>query len=116
MDDHLLQTLFVLGSVDGQVHPTEQRMIDALRMTVRELQGRKAPQHITRAELLAKLSLLDELAARRQCYVLALEVALASGTVNEPEQRYLGELQRVLRLDDEFARHAREILGSKYRL
>jgi len=116
MTDHLLQTLFVLSAVDGKVDEREQAMLDALRATVPQLKGAPAPERISRQDLLEKLGGLDELAARRQCYVLALEMALASGSVNDSEQKYLAHLQRALRLDDDFALRAREVLGVKYRV
>jgi uncharacterized membrane protein YebE (DUF533 family) len=114
MSEHLLQTLFVLGAVDGKIDESEQTMIDCLRMTVPHLQVTKAPERIGRAELLEKLSQLDALSARRQCYVLAVEMALASGSINDSERQYLALVQQALRLDDDFAKRAREIIGAKY--
>jgi uncharacterized membrane protein YebE (DUF533 family) len=116
MDDYLLQTLFVLTSVDGKIDHSEQNMIDCLRMTVSQLKGVRAPERITRQQLLDKLANLEDLKSRRQCFVLALEMALASGTINASEHHYLGRLQEALRLDDEFVTHSREVIAAKYRL
>jgi uncharacterized membrane protein YebE (DUF533 family) len=116
MDDYLLQTLFVLTAVDGKVDHSEQNMIDCLRMTVSQLKGAGAPQRISRQQLLEKLAALEDLKSRRQCYVLALEMALASGSINTSEHQYLARLQEALRLDDDFVKNAREVIAAKYRL
>src|SRR6478609_9645343 len=115
MADHLLETLFVMCGVDGKIEPSEQIVIDALRATLPELQGRRAPERVTRADLIERLRTVDALLDRRQIFVVALEVAFASGHVNAAEFKYLELMRDALRIDDDFARNARDVIGAKYR-
>jgi hypothetical protein len=115
MADHLLETLFVMCGVDGKIEASEQVVIDALRGTLPELRGKRAPERVTRAQLIDRLRTVDAMVDRRQIYVVALEVAYASGHMNIEELNYLALMQEALRIDDDFARNARHVIAAKYR-
>jgi len=53
-------------------------------------------------------------AVRRKAFVLAADIALASGDVDETEEELLEAMQRVLGIDDAMAQKIIEVLALKY--
>ncbi len=112
----LRDVLSAMGSVDGSVDATERRVLEALFRTIPQLRDHaaSAPPRSDRARILSELSKLTDERLRRQCFVLAVELAIASEGVNEAEERYLEELKVALRIDDEFAVAAFRVMACKY--
>jgi uncharacterized tellurite resistance protein B-like protein len=53
-------------------------------------------------------------AMKKKAYVLAADIAMASGDVEEDEDAMLEAMQRVLEIDDRFAQNVLEVLSVKY--
>lgn len=112
----LRDVLSAIGSVDGSVDPVERALIEALFATLPQLRDHPArvPPRSHRARILEELGRLDDAQLRRQCYVLAVEVAIASDGINAAEDDYLEALKTALRIDDEFARAVVQVMAVKY--
>jgi tellurite resistance protein len=107
----------VMGTIDGKLDPSERAVIAALFHTLpqlKDMEPSSVPPKVNRAQLLEELQQLSEPRLRRQCFVVAVEVALASGGVNDSEDQYVERLRSALRIDDAFARQTIEVLAHKY--
>jgi tellurite resistance protein len=115
-DDHqsLGNTITAMAAIDGNIDPAEVTLLKALAETIPQLKGKPLPAKVGRKELLEQLAALPSRALRRQCFVLAVEVALASGHVNESEDQFIDRLQKALDIDLAFAREAIEVIACKY--
>jgi hypothetical protein len=51
---------------------------------------------------------------RKKAFVLAVDIAMSSGDVDEKEEEMLEALQRILRIDDDLARRVVEVIALKY--
>ena len=66
------------------------------------------------------MRVLDELATiesevmRKRCFLLAVDVAMASGGITETEDRALEKMAEVLRLDEASVRVIAEVMAIKY--
>jgi hypothetical protein len=112
----LRDVLSAIGTVDGRLDRTERAVIEALFATIPQLRDHPAsvPPRASRERILEALGKLEDERLRRQCFVLAVELAIASEGINEAEDGYLESLRAALRIDDSFARHTVEVLACKY--
>jgi len=114
----LYDLMSAMSSVDGSVDGGELAVIAALHKTLPQLQAPSAhgnrPPESSRKRLLVALGKLESLPLRRQCFVVAVEVALASGGAHHAEDAYLEEVRAALRIDDAFARQTIEVIATKY--
>ncbi len=112
----LRDVLSAIGSVDGSVDGQERAVLDAFFRTVPQLRegASKLPPRTSRSQILADLAKLNNVPLQRQCFVLAVELAMASDGVNEAEDQYLEALKSALRIDDAFAGMVTEVLACKY--
>lgn len=111
----LAQLLQVIGTIDGKMDSTEKAIVDAFSQTLPQLKERKlSAEKGTRQGLLAELSKVNSLPFRKQCFTIAVEVALASGHINDSEDQYIEHLRDALRIDDAFAQQTIEITAAKY--
>ena len=65
-------------------------------------------------ESIKGLSEIQSEAVRKKCFVLAADIALSSGDVDEAEDRMLEAMQRILGIDDATAQKVLEVLTMKY--
>ncbi len=114
--DALRDVLSAIGSVDGQIDKQERAVLEAFFRTIPQLRDEVAtvPPRLDRDQILADLGKLSDQRLQRQCFVLAAELAIASDGVNQAESRYLEALQKALRIDDQFADMAVQVLAAKY--
>ncbi len=112
----ILNLVQVMNRVDGVVEPREVQLAEALARTVPQLAGANtsAAPTFTRKSLLDELGKLEDDGLRRQLFVICVEVALASGDINESEDQYADHLRRALKVDDAFARQVVEVVALKY--
>jgi uncharacterized membrane protein YebE (DUF533 family) len=112
----LRDVLSAVGSVDGVVDAQESALIAAFFRTIPQLRDEpvRVPPRAAREALLAELGALPSERLRRQCFVVAVELAIASDGVNDAEDAYLTALQKALRIDDAFARAVLEVMACKY--
>lgn len=110
----LAHTAQTMATIDGSLDATEQALLEVLWKTVPQLKGRPQPTHLGRRQLLELAGTVESDALRKQCFVIAVEVALASGHVNESEDQFIDLLQKALRVELAFAREAIEVIACKY--
>jgi len=112
----LRDVLSAIGSVDGKLDEIERHVLQAMFSTLPQLREAPvgAPPRSNRAAILADLGKIADEKLRRQCWTVAVEVALASEGVNDAEDAYLEQLRQALKIDDVFARKVVEVLAVKY--
>ena len=111
----LRDVLSAISSADGSVDAQERAVLDAFFRTIPQLRddaSRVPPRG--RNQILADLAKLTNERLQRQCFVLAVELAIASDGVNEAEDQYLEALKQALRIDDGFAEMVVQVIASKY--
>jgi tellurite resistance protein len=125
----LLHSIICMCAADGVVEDTEHEMIRNYANTLpefRDMDGQEFSNCIQSSAKIAQkynkdmkssLQVLAEIqsdAVRRKAFVLAVDVAMSSGDIDESEEEMLEAMQRILRIDDELARRAIEIISMKY--
>jgi hypothetical protein len=114
----LRDILSIMGTVDGKLDDAERAAIAGLYRTLPQLKAmpepQAAPPRANRARLLEELRQIEDERFRRQCFVVAVEVALSSGGANDSEDQYVEHLRAALRIDEPFARRVIEVLAYKY--
>jgi uncharacterized membrane protein YebE (DUF533 family) len=112
----LRDVLSAIVAADGSVDEQERAVIDAFFRTIPQLRDEpsKTPPRNSRTQILADLGKLQNERLQRQCFVLAVELAIASDGVNEAEDQYLEALKRALRIDAAFADMVVQVIACKY--
>jgi tellurite resistance protein len=113
----LRDVLSVMGTIDGKLDESERAAIAGMFRSLPQLRSAPesaAPPKVNRAQLLEDLKKISEPRLRRQCFVVAVEVALSSGGANESEDQYIERLRGALDIDEAFARRTIEVLAYKY--
>ena len=112
----LRDVISTIGSVDGSLDTTEQAVIESLFRTLPQLRDHpaSAPPRSSRTHVLEQLGKLQDKRLREQCWVVAVELALASDGINDAEDAYLESLRTTLRIDDQFAAFTVRVLACKY--
>lgn len=125
-DDVLLfHGMMLMIYADGQMDAAEQQLAMSFMMTVPDFHGKNPTELIeegakvcrrypTPRESIAALSELSSEALKKKCFVLAVDLALASGDVEQAEDETLEAMQRVLGIDDIFAKKVIDTLSCKY--
>jgi tellurite resistance protein len=121
----LLHAMVMMSSVDGDIDGAELATLEAFINTLPELKevdistqlvaARKlSAQFKTSEEAVGALAEISSDAVRKKAFVLAADIALSSGDVDEAEEELLEAMQRVLGIDDELANKIVEVLALKY--
>jgi uncharacterized tellurite resistance protein B-like protein len=126
-DDVLLLLGMLLAcAADGSVGPEETDLLQSFYGTVPEFRGKDFQKMLARVNevvarhgnLAASVAALREISnehTRRKCYILAADLALASGEVSAEEDRLLARMQETFGIDDAWAQGALTVLAAKYR-
>jgi uncharacterized tellurite resistance protein B-like protein len=125
-DALLLHAMLLMAGVDGSIDPGELSTVQSVFDTLPEFRGKQFDELLVEANrivarfggLQASVAALADLSgpvARRKCFVLAVDVALASGDVDDAEDALLDRIQKILDIDDAFADRVIEVLATKYR-
>jgi tellurite resistance protein len=125
----LLHSIICMCAADGIIEDAEHEMIRNYANTLPEfrdmdaddfhkcLEGsRKNAQRFNR-DMKSSLQVLSEISSdmvRKKAFVLAVDVAMSSGEIDESEEEMLEAMQRLLRIDDDLASRAVEIVSYKY--
>ena len=125
----LLHSIFCMAGADGAIEDAEHEMIRNYANTLPEFrdmdgaefdkcidQSRKIVHKYNR-DMKSSLQALNEIeseAVRKKAFVLAVDIAMSSGDVDQAEEEMLEAMQRILRIDDDLARKTVEIIGLKY--
>lgn len=121
----LLHSMLLMCGVDGAVEASEIATIEAFVNTLPEFEGKDFDGLMAQAKKLASrypnlkdsvnaLSEIQSEAIRRKAFVLAVDIAMSSGDVDESEEELLEAMQPILQIDDELAHKIVEVLALKY--
>lgn len=125
----LLHSIFCMAAADGSIEDSEDEMIRAYANTLpefRDMDGsefNKAMEasikiaHKHNRDMKSSLVVLNEIksdAVRKKAFVLAVDIAMSSGDVDESEEEMLEAMQRILKIDDALASKIIEVISLKY--
>jgi tellurite resistance protein len=121
----LLHSMMLMACADGVLEGAEAATLDAFINTLPEFREADFDEQMTQAKKLAgkfkdekeavrALSDISSEAVRKKAFILACDIALASGDIDEREEELLGAMQRVLNIDDGMAQKVIEVLAMKY--
>ena len=125
----LLHAIICMCAADGTIDDAEHEMIRNYANTLpefRDMDGQQFSNCIQASAKIAQkynrdmkssLQALSEIqsdAVRKKTFILAVDVAMSSGDVDPAEEEMLEAMQRILRIDDDLARRAIEIVSMKY--
>lgn len=121
----LLHTMLLMAGADGYIDDAEIETVETFFATLPEFKEKEfsavyaeAKKLVSRfpnlRESVKALSEFSSDALRRKAYVIAADMALASGDVDEAEDELLSAMQRILNVDDQTASKILEVLTMKY--
>ncbi len=121
----LLHGMLLMAGADGTIDQKELSTVQAFFDTLPEFKGKSFDQLLSDANRvvakhgnlknsIAALGDIESGAIKQKCFVLAADIAMASGDIDESEDKLLETMQRLLGVDDTFAQKVIEVLGVKY--
>src|SRR6185503_18588945 len=125
----LLHSIMCMAAADGMIEDTEDEMIRNYANTLpefRDMDGAEFQKcfesamkivHRYNKDMKSSLQALNEIqseAVRKKAFVLAVDIAMSSGDIDENEEEMLEAMQRILRIDDSLAQRCVEIISLKY--
>ena len=121
----LLHGMMLMCSADGVMDAQEMCTLEAFFQTLPEFDGKDFDDLLQQAnKVVARYGNLRESvkavaeiqsdAVRKKLYILAADLAMSSGDVDESEDRLLEAYQRLLGIDDVTATKVLEVLSIKY--
>jgi tellurite resistance protein len=125
----LLHAIMCMAAADGTIEDAEDEMIRNYANTLpefRDMDGQEFGKcfeasakiaHKFNRDMKSSLQVLNEIqsdAVRKKAFVLAVDIAMSSGDVDESEEEMLEAMQRILRIDDDLARRVIEVVALKY--
>jgi uncharacterized tellurite resistance protein B-like protein len=121
----LLHGMLLMAGADGSIDQSELSTVQGFYDTLPEFKDKKFDDLLSQANrLVAKhgglkdsikaLGDIESPAVRKKCFVLAADIAMASGDIDEAEDKLLETMQRLLGIDDAFAGKVIEVLQTKY--
>jgi tellurite resistance protein len=125
-DDQLLfHSMICMAAADGVLEESEIATVEAFFLSLpefRSLDFRGLLDNTNKlfnknggvAESVKELSGIESPAVRKKAFILAVDVALSSGDVDQSEDQMLDAMQRILNVDDQFAGKVIEVLSAKY--
>lgn len=125
-DDTLLcAAMLLMAGADGSIDQGELASVGAFASTLPEFKERDfrktadealktIKRYKTVHEAVNALTELSSPAIKKKCYILAADIALASGEVDEAEDKLLESMQKVLGVEQQLAEKIIEVLSLKY--
>jgi uncharacterized tellurite resistance protein B-like protein len=121
----LIHAMMLVAGADGRVDDAEIQTVEAFVATIPELRDKpfnsliaKAHKLVARAgSVAASIPLVSELSTptlRKKAFVLAADIAMSSGDIDEKEATLLEHLRGLLGVDDETAAKIIDVLAMKY--
>lgn len=120
----LVEAMLCVAMADGDDQWEETNLVRAFLETLPELKGKDTYEVYETAEKNVKLhgalGRVKELhnlgtdALKEKAFLLAMDIALASGDIDDGEEAVLGAMQETLGLSDEFAENIANVLMIKY--
>lgn len=121
----LLHSMMLMACADGVLEGPEAATLDAFINTLPEFRGGKFEEQFAQAKKLASrfkdikdsvraLGDIQSEQVRKKAFVLAADIALSSGDIDENEEELLEAMQRVMGIDEGLAQKVIEVLSLKY--
>ena len=125
----LLHAIMCMAAADGTIEDAEDEMIRNYANTLpefRDMDGNEFGKcfeasakiaHKYNKDMKSSLQVLNEIqsdAVRKKAFVLAVDIAMSSGDVDESEEEMLEAMQRILKIDDDLAKKCIEVISLKY--
>lgn len=125
----LLHAIFCMAAADGNIDDGEDEVIRAYANTLPEFRDMTGQQfqktidqsikiaHKHNRDMKASLVVLEEIeseAIRKKAFVLAVDIAMSSGDIDETEEQMLESMQSILKIDDALASKIIEVVSLKY--
>ncbi len=121
----LLHGMLLMCSADGVLDAQEMCTLEGFYNTLPEFDGKDFDELLAQAnkvvarygtlgQSVKALAEIQSEAVRKKLYVLAADLAMSSGDVDESEDRLLEAYQRLLGIDDVMATKILEVLTLKY--
>lgn len=121
----LLHAMMLMSSVDGYMEGSEIATLEGFINTLPEFKDADFDKQLAEAKKLrAKfqsaqdavkaLGDISSESVKKKAFILAADIAMSSGDVDEAEEELLEAMQRILNIDDALANKAIEILALKY--
>lgn len=125
----LLHAIMCMAAADGMIEDAEDEMIRNYANTLpefRDMDGQDFAKcfeasakiaHKFNRDMKSSLQVLNEIqsdAVRKKAFVLAVDIAMSSGDVDENEEEMLEAMQRILKIDDDLAKKCIEVIALKY--
>jgi uncharacterized tellurite resistance protein B-like protein len=126
-DDEVLlfHGMLLMAGADGALEEEEKATVSAMFDTLPEFKGKDFRGMLEQAnkvvarywnlkESIKALSEIKNPAIQRKCFVLAADIAMSSGDVDEAEDKLLETMQRMFNISDADAGKVLEVLAWKY--
>lgn len=124
----LLHSMMLMAGVDGVIEGSEGATLSAFINTLPEFrsldeggfdrlmsEARKLRAKFSSSkDAVQALREISSDAVRKKAFVLAADIAMSSGDVDENEEELLEAMQRILGIDDAPAQKSLEVLAIKY--
>lgn len=121
----LLHAMMLMSSVDGYMEGSEIATLEGFINTLPEFKDADFDKQLADAKKLrAKFSSAQEAvkalgdisseAVKKKAFILAADIAMSSGDVDEAEEELLEAMQRIMGISDDLANKAIEVLALKY--
>lgn len=121
----LLHSMLLMAAADGVLEGPEVAALNSFINTLPEFRGKNLDELFTQAKKLAgkypnfrdSVKVLGDIqspAVKKKAFVLSVDIAMASGDIDESEDQLLEAMQRVLGIDDATASRVIEVMALKY--
>jgi hypothetical protein len=125
-DTLLLLSMLMMASADGVLEGAEIMTLQGFVNTLPEFKdaadfgelmssaNKLASKYPTPKDAIKALAEISNPTIKKKAFVLAADIALSSGEVDEAEEEMLEAMQRVLGIDDKLANDIVQVLALKY--
>jgi len=121
----LLHSLMLMAAADGVIEDSEIMALQGFVNTLPEFHGKDfghlfeqskkvAAKYPDMRDSVNALADIESDAVRKKCFILAVDMAFASGDVDANEEKLLEAMQRVLSIPDDLATKVLEVFSLKY--
>jgi uncharacterized tellurite resistance protein B-like protein len=121
----LLHSMLLMAGADGNIDDPEIETVEAYFAQLPEFADKDFGEVLAECKKMVSKypNLKDSVKAlgnmssdtvKRKAFILAADIAMASGDVDEEEDEMLSAMQRILGVDDALAQKVLEVLSMKY--
>jgi uncharacterized tellurite resistance protein B-like protein len=121
----LLHSLMLMAAADGVIEDSEIMTLQSFVNTLPEFRDKDFRTMFDQARKVASrfkdvrdsvkaLAEIESDAVKKKCFILAVDMAFASGDVDSSEEELLEAMQRVLNIPDDLAKKTLEVFALKY--